>query len=95
MTLISCRECEKRISDLASSCPHCGVSLEGIVTIERTSKRLKLISLTSRLVVLLGFALILTGGEQGSDLSIYGIFTCVVGLSAYIVNKIRIWWYHD
>jgi hypothetical protein len=31
MTIIACKECAREVSDQAASCPHCGVSIAGVV----------------------------------------------------------------
>jgi len=31
MAIIACKECAKEVSDKAASCPHCGVSIAGVV----------------------------------------------------------------
>ena len=64
MALISCPECANQVSTLAASCPNCGAPVvptapESVMTIERTSKAIKVRILITRVLfyVLLFFAI--------------------------------------
>jgi len=93
MSLINCPECHKRISKLASHCPHCGYSLHykesNHVTIERTKKKFKLQSLLSTIILIIG--IIMLGNANNHSIAHWLI---VIGLGWNILNGIRIWWHH-
>jgi hypothetical protein len=64
MALITCPECEKRISDRAGTCPSCGYPIAGggttqanagkVQTIEKTSKVYKLQMILSLFLLMIG-----------------------------------------
>ena len=43
MALIQCNECGQQISDKATTCPHCGVSINNVESVNNSSKVLKLV----------------------------------------------------
>ena len=113
MTLTTCRECGRQISDQAQGCPGCGCPLaipvrplapaaagpmmmqppypmgvQGHVTIEKTSKPIKLLQLIFALLALI--FLILTFAHHPAWL--LPAFMAIVGM---IVMKIIRWWCHD
>lgn len=67
------------------------------VVTEATSKRLKLVSLLSKLGFFAGLVCITVGIAKGSEGAAIGGWGVILGggsLMVYIVNKVRIWWYH-
>ena len=103
MALITCPDCENRISDQAASCPHCGrpVSAQSSMkvgrekAIELTSKRLKLISICSVAAIVIGLVTVVSAvNAEASTVRPWGSFLFVAGLISYIVNRVRIYWHH-
>lgn len=67
------------------------------VVTEATAKKFKLVSLLSILGFLVGLVCFLVGIGKGSEGAATGGFGIVLGgvsVIAYIVNKVRVWWYH-
>ena len=67
------------------------------VVTEATAKKFKLVSLLSVLGFLAGLVCITAGmakGPEGAAIGGWGVMLAGASLIAYIVNKIRIWWYH-
>jgi len=67
------------------------------VVTEATAKRLKLVSLLSKLGFWVGLICITVGmakGSEGAAIGGWGVMLSGVSLIVYIVNKVRIWWYH-
>ena len=98
MAIIECPECGAQISDRAGNCPACGYPIASqvrrrgwdndvqVVTIQRTRKRYKLMSLAGSVLMILGaFAMM---GGAGS-----GMFTA--GIMIALLTRILIWWHHD
>ena len=108
MSLIECSECKKQVSDRASSCPNCGAPVQQseeayaagtkLNTIQETSKKFKIQSIFSTLLICVGLLLAflrdgnMDASEEG-DIGISGIIF-MVGLIWYLVNRFRIWWHH-
>lgn len=106
MALISCPECKATLSQLAEACPRCGApfsnrnnyspSRRASVTVELTSKKLKLHILFSSACFWFGIVLLGIGGNTNSELlSVLAAFLFLGGMIWYIVTKIRVWWNHD
>lgn len=101
MSLIKCPECNKEISNTIDSCPHCGFKLkkisnhykEDIITIQQTSKKIKLNILMSTLIFivssLIGFVSI--GNDKNPS---FWFFIAIVSLVWLIISSIKRWWYH-
>lgn len=107
MALIKCSECNNEVSDKAISCPKCGAPIENneriavgeiLNTIQETSKKFKLQSLISYLIITIGIiGLIMTNdtnNNHDSFSSYFAITIFIIGVILYIVNQIRIWWHH-
>jgi hypothetical protein len=107
MALVNCSECNKEVSDKASSCPHCGVPIASVretraagsplTTVQETSKKLKLQKVVSILMFWIGF--IWYGVEVSSptytgESTNTGAILLGAGLTWYIVTRFRIWWHH-
>lgn len=111
MALVICPECKGEVSDQAKACPKCGypisrgkTSLEGsnsdVVTVEQTSKRLKLHELWSVIAILLGGIIVVASSfvarreDSGWAGVLIGIVVFLAGFVWYIVTRIRRWWKH-
>jgi uncharacterized membrane protein YvbJ len=106
MALVSCPECNRKVSDRATACPQCGCPISQTSMqvgtekpIELTAKRFKLISLFSVLAVIFGLLLVVlstatTTSERGVPIAMVGSFLFIFGLISFIINRIRIWWHH-
>lgn len=107
MALINCPECSKEVSDKAPSCPNCGNPIStandtqaigtSLTTIQETSKRLKMHTIGSVLLVIVGvvwgigeFGAV----ESGSEPSGISILIFLAGMIWYAVTRFRIWWHH-
>ena len=72
------------------------------VTIEKTSKKLKLRILIAWCMILGGlfggvaidWLALMCGGRFGGVAAVLGILTCVAGIVLLIVTKVMIWWRH-
>jgi uncharacterized membrane protein YvbJ len=103
MTLIICPDCSSEVSDIAVSCPKCGrpISIPSVsntaeshlTTIEKTSKNLKLADLVSRLIIYISVILLLFYPKD-SLIFMNASIIFFIGIVAYLINKIRIWWHH-
>lgn len=109
LVMIKCPECGRDISDEAASCPFCGKPIRAVVntrpaskkgseaiTIELTSKRWKLITLASWLIIACGVLYIGTGtgiGLQNSH-GPPGLNIIVIGILGLFVAKVGAWWNH-
>jgi hypothetical protein len=86
MALIKCAECRRDISDKASACPFCGNPVgDKPVTIQRTKKRWKGITLISILTIV--FGMIFAGADHSM-----GISFIFLGITGLIVSRIGAWW---
>ena len=103
MALITCPECEHRVSSTATACPNCGAPIaqakEGraagapLTTVQETSKKLKLQVLVASLAFWIGvvwyFATL-----NGSKVDGWAVVLIFVGVGMYLSAKLRIWWHH-
>lgn len=107
MALIKCSDCNHDVSDKAAACINCGAPTssttkitqqpkEKIKTIQETSKRFKLQSLLSVLVIALGVVFMFEQSKAPSDEQSSGIPAMLIffGLTWYLINRFRIWWNH-
>jgi len=108
MALISCPECKTKVSDSAVSCPSCGTPIaeakqfdaagSPLTTTQETSKKLKLHTLGSALMIIIGFiAIFVTASPNDAgnvEPSRFPAFMIIIGVVWYIVAKFRIWWHH-
>ncbi len=101
MALMNCPSCNKKTSDKAETCPHCGFGIGKASTedIERKKslKRFEKLhsiqnqSLIAMLIFVAGFGFMYWGGAQPGDLQHnLAMLSCVIGFVWYIVNRVRI-----
>lgn len=101
MALINCPSCNKKISDKASTCSHCGFAIgnaseEDILRkqeMQRFNKRQSLQnqSMLAMLLFVGGFGMWYWGGAEPTDLQQNIAVGCsVVGLVWYLVNRVRL-----
>ena len=101
MALIDCPSCNKKISDKADSCPHCGFALaeassEDILRKQQLTKFKKLHSIQNQsmlamLMFVAGFGFMYWGGASKGDLQYnLAILASILGSVWYIVNRVRI-----
>ena len=107
MALINCPECRKEVSDAAPYCPNCGVPIAGakegkaagakLTTIQETSKKFKIHSLLSSLLVIIGVLLVavpISGLQEREEFFAIPIILILIGLFWLIITRFRIWWHH-
>ncbi len=107
MALINCPECKKEVSDAAPTCPNCGVPIAGakegkaagvqLTTIQETGKKLKIHSLLSSLLVIVGVLwaiVVISGKEQGVGVSLIPMIMFIIGFVWLVITRFRIWWHH-
>ncbi len=105
MALINCTECNHEVSNKAEACPKCGAPIASaretvaagtqIKTVQETSKKFKLQSLISVLLIIIGvvWVIAVSNGPQSEPSALPGLII-FIGLIWYIVNRFRIWWHH-
>jgi uncharacterized OB-fold protein len=101
MALIKCGECGNEVSTKASSCVNCGAPISTskeikavgskLYTTQATSKKLKLHSLISSGLIILGIIML---ANSGSEPTTTPILLMLLGLFWFILNRVRIWWHH-
>ena len=105
MALISCPECKREISSLATSCPQCGTPIaaaaavratgDTLTTTQSTAKRFKAQTLIAALLIVLGFLIALVSAQTpGSSGTSFGAWMFVLGVLWYLVTRVRSWWHH-
>lgn len=101
MALIDCPACNKKISDKAKTCQHCGFAVgnaseEDIVRkqqMQRFNKKQSIQnqSMLAMLLFVSGFGLWYWGGAQPTDMQQNLAVGCsVVGFIWYLINRIRL-----
>lgn len=105
MALINCPDCNKEISDKAPTCPGCGAPIAKdqeaagsgvahLITTQETSKHLKIHSLVSGAMMIIGFTWVIVATQANAEPSAIPSFMIGIGMIWYIVNRFRIWWHH-
>jgi len=108
MALINCPDCKSQVSTSATSCPQCGAPIaeakqskaagSPLTTTQETSKKLKLHTLISALLIIFGFVAIFAMASPNDagkvEPSAFPPIMIMVGVVWYIVAKFRIWWHH-
>ncbi len=93
MSLINCPECDKRISEYAPHCPHCGYSLNhsenNHTTIELTKKKYKIQDVLSKLLIIIGILFICNENSR-----IIGVLIMTIGAGWNLLTGIKTWWHH-
>ena len=104
MALITCRECGISVSSMAHTCPNCGYPFSahgkqgqenGVVTIQQTSKPLKLMMLVFVILLVAGICVIAFGFSGNSITAIFvGLVITFIAAVAVFAVKSQIWWQH-
>ena len=101
MALIDCPSCNKKTSDKAQTCPHCGFGVGDATSEDIERKRslkkfqkLQSIQNQSLIAILLfvaGFGFMYWGGSSTSETQYNLAILCsVVGFVWYVINRVRI-----
>ena len=104
MALVKCPECQREISDRASTCPHCGcpsVPTTNIspsvppTTIQATGKRWKGVMLIGVLLSI-GGCLVTIGASPGDSEGPFmgGVLVFLLGLALFVGARVGAWWHH-
>ncbi len=105
MALINCSECHQEVSEKAESCPKCGTPVASaretfaagtqIKTVQETSKKFKLQTVISVLLIIIGVAwLISISNNPQGESSAMPSLSIFIGLVWSLINRFRIWWHH-
>lgn len=100
MALTNCPSCNKKISDKAKSCQHCGfgvgeASAEDLLRKKnflkfQKSQSIQTQSMIAMLMFIAGFGFMYWGGVQREDIQFTIAVACsVIGFCWYIVNRVR------
>ena len=101
MALVDCPSCNKKISDKADSCQHCGLALgnasgEDIMRKKNLqnfmkNQRIQTQSMVAMLMFVCGFGFMYWGGALPGDIQ-HNIAagTAIIGFVWYIVNRVRV-----
>jgi len=108
MALITCPECQAKVSNQASACPHCGFPFArgGPIRtkdnqtrlVEKTAKRYKAAGCLSGLMILTGVVLAIVGlksAPPSESQVVLGIGLLLIGSVWYLLNRVAAWWHHD
>lgn len=105
MAIITCAECGGKVSDKADTCPHCGAPVsraketaaagQTITTVQQTSKKLKMHTLISLSIGIIGFLMVIGTASAEQEPSALGSLMALVGFVWFIVTRFRIWWHHS
>ncbi len=101
MALTTCPSCNKKTSDKADACPHCGFAIGSASTedIERKQSLVKFQklqsiqnqSLIAMLIFVAGFGFMYWGGAQPGDMQHnLAILASIIGFVWYVINRVRI-----
>lgn len=107
MALTKCSECGNQVSDRAAVCPGCGVAIAAaeeyraagahLTTIQGTSKKLKMHTLLSGLLFVMGLVFMFSMPEAATaeeSPTPIPVLMVVAGLAWWLVTRFRIWWHH-
>ncbi|MBU1630173.1 hypothetical protein KKD88_03805 [Patescibacteria group bacterium] len=99
MALIKCSECNKEISEKATSCPHCGCPVarksNAPVAVELTGKKWKLNKLISVIGLILGFLLFTDSYQKNgfnNPLTGFGLSLMLFSVTGLFIGKFGAWW---
>ncbi|NUN94545.1 MAG: zinc-ribbon domain-containing protein [Candidatus Omnitrophica bacterium] len=98
MALVSCPECQREVSNVATACPHCGYPLDlkpEVTPIELTGKKWKLFQAWGCglicLALIVGIPMAASGESAGEGLAILGT---LLGFLFFLVGRLGGWWHH-
>ena len=94
MALMKCVDCGGPVSSAAPACPHCGLPRtgamgSGVVTIQATAKRWKVIEFAGVGLCLVGLAVVALTHTVAPGLWVVG-----VGLAIGFAGAVGAWWDH-
>jgi len=96
VSLITCAECGRQVSDKAASCPQCGAPIvtgapEPTVTTQLTARKFKLHQVIAVAAIILGFVIMIVADTTGARG--FGGALVAAGLVLFIVARARAWWH--
>ena len=99
MALVNCPDCGREISTSAKACPNCGRPMNknvdgSVVTIQKTSKKIKAQGCLGAVIMILGFVCA-SASESVPAVGLIGSVLAFVGLIMMILSLIEKWWNHD
>jgi len=105
MALVKCRECGKKISDIADSCVSCGCPVISskaggaaqpikTQTVEATGKKWKAMKVIGVVITLIGVAACAVVVQTPESSPVVSSILGFSGLGLYIFGRIGAWWYH-
>jgi len=105
MALIKCPDCKQEMSDISPACLKCGrpnnattaeVKATGgaLTTTQETAKTFKAQSIAAGALMIV--SAITAANTMDSDLDVMNIAVggVLIGLTWYLVNRLRSWWHH-
>ena len=100
MALTKCPDCGRDVSTIAKACPNCGrpmnIDKDGsVVTIQKTSKKIKAQGCIGGLITLVGFMLLSVGPDVSPGATVGGLLMLIVGIIMLIWARIARWWNHE
>ena len=101
MALINCPSCNKKMSDKAKACPHCGFAINDAseedilrkqqMQLFKKKQSIQNQSMLAMLMFVAGFGMWFWGGPDPSDLQQNASVGCsVIGFIWYLINRVRL-----
>lgn len=87
MPLLTCPDCQHRVSDKAHACPNCGRPMAA-TTVEQTAKKYKGWQVIGCILFFVGLIAWLAGSWG------FGVPTLVIGTMLYVCSRAGAWWDH-
>jgi len=89
MAMISCPECNGRISDQADACPSCGMPLKRERQTYVSNPKI------GKLKIVIGFILVTLGiiYIMNPVTSTFGGILLIIGIAVLVIGKIQHWWH--
>lgn len=101
MALIKCADCGRSVSRSANACPNCGRPTgrwdKGVVTIQKTSKDIKLGIVGGLALAITGILIFFNTDPSRESLGTLALATLLLGVGTviYLVSLVAQWWRHD